>query len=411
MKVLIMTTVPTSLGFFRGQVGDLARRGFEVHALSSPGDDLDRFAAREKIPVHAVPMARRIAPLSDLVSLARLWWRLRVLRPTIVHSHTPKAGLLGMLAAWLAGTPVRIYHIHGLPLMTAGRWKRALLRRVERLACRLAHQVLCVSHSVRAVAIEHGLCAPEKIRVLLGGSVNGVDARGRFDPARAGPAASRAKRAELGIPAEAMVLGFVGRIVRDKGLVELVAAWRTLREANLSLHLLVVGAYEDGDPVPRAVVETLEADPRIHLVGQTADVVGCYAAMDVVTLPSYREGLNGVLLEAGAMQLPAVASNIPGCSDVVVDGVTGRLVPPRDGPALAAAIQEYLDCPALREAHGRAARERILREFRQEAIWEAVADEYRRLVTQMAPDLADRADSTNGASGDHKLNPELRAAD
>jgi len=380
MKLLIMTTVPASLGFFRGQVGDLEGRGLEVQALSSPGAELDAFAAREHVPVHGIPMARRIAPLRDLLSLARIWRCLRAVRPTILHAHTPKAGLLGMLAGRLAGIPVCIYHIHGLPLLTAGPWKGALLRLVERIACRLAHQVLCVSHSVRGVAIDLGLCAPDRIRVLLGGSVNGVDALGRFDPARVGDGVGRAKRAALGIPADALVLGFVGRIVRDKGLVELVLAWRALRVANPLLRLLVVGAFEDGDPVPPDVAEALRGDPRVHLIGETDDVVGCYAAMDVVALPTYREGLSTVLLEAAAMRLPCVASNVPGCSDVVIDGVTGRLVPPRDATALAAAIQGYIDRPTQRRVHGRTARERVLLKFGREEIWDAVAREYDALL-------------------------------
>ncbi|HYW06546.1 MAG TPA: glycosyltransferase family 4 protein, partial [Longimicrobium sp.] len=301
------------------------------------------------------------------------------IRPHIVHSHTPKGGLLGMMAAWMNRVPVRIYHIRGLPLMTATGRRRTLLRWTERVACSLAHQVLCVSHSVRDVAVAEGLCPPDKIRVLLGGSGNGVDATGRFDPAR--NAAARAElRVKHSIPADAEVLGFVGRVVRDKGIVELAVAWAVLRDEFPSMHLLLVGPLEPQDPVPPATLEALRADPRVHFVGP-ADSAPYYAAMDLLVFPTYREGFPNVPLEAAAMGLAVVATRIPGCVDAVADGETGTLVPAADGVALAGAVRAYLRDPALRMAHGRAGRERALRDFGQEAIWTALHAEYLRLLT------------------------------
>ncbi|HYW09592.1 MAG TPA: glycosyltransferase, partial [Longimicrobium sp.] len=266
LRLVHVTTVPESLGFFVGQVGFMKARGFEVHALSSPGPLLDAFGAREGVPTHAVEMPRSISPGHDLGAVRRLAATLRSIRPHIVHSHTPKGGLLGMMAAWMNRVPVRIYHIRGLPLMTATGRRRTLLRWTERVACSLAHQVLCVSHSVRDVAVAEGLCPPDKIRVLLGGSGNGVDAAGRFNPTR--NAAARAElRAKHSIPADAEVLGFVGRVVRDKGIVELAAAWSVLRDEFPSMHLLLVGPLEPQDPVPPATLEALRADPRVHFVG------------------------------------------------------------------------------------------------------------------------------------------------
>ncbi|HET6765593.1 MAG TPA: glycosyltransferase family 4 protein [Longimicrobiaceae bacterium] len=380
VQLVHVTTVPMSLTFLTGQIGYVKERGYAVHAISSPGDDLHAFGERLGMPVSAVEMPRRISPLQDLRAVAKLAGALRRLRPAIVHAHTPKGGLLGMIAAWLTRVPVRVYHMRGLPLQTATGSRRVLLAATERVSCALAHRVICVSHSLRAVAVAEGLCPPDKIRVLLGGSGNGVDAAGRFDPASL-PAGTRQQvRARLGIPDDAVVVGFIGRLVRDKGIVELAAAWERLREEHPGAHLLVVGPWEPQDPVPAELRRTLEGDPRVHLTGADWNTPPLYAAMDVVVLPTYREGFPNVPLEAASMGLPVVATEVPGCVDAVQHGATGTLVPVRDAAALAEAVGAYVADAGLRGAHGSAGRARVLRDFRREAIWQALAAEYDDLL-------------------------------
>ncbi|HEX9818972.1 MAG TPA: glycosyltransferase family 4 protein [Methylomirabilota bacterium] len=377
-----VTTVPDSLGFFRGQVDYMQERGFTVRAITSPGPDLRRFAAELHIGITAVEMPRRITPLTDVVAVRAMRRLLHQHRPAIVHAHTPKGGLLGLIAARSAAIPVRIYHMRGLPFTTARGWRRALLRQTERLSCRLATQVLCVSESVRAVAVADRLCDPARITVLGRGSGNGVDAAGQFNPDAFGPEARRETRASLGIREDALVVAFVGRIVRDKGVPELVEAWRSIREANERAHLLVIGPFEPKDPIPAETARAIRADPRVHLVGTTWEMPRWYAATDVVVLPTHREGFPNVVLEAGAMRLPVVATRVTGCVDAVEDGWTGILVPAGQAHPLASAIQTYLSDPALRRRHGAAGRRRVLTHFRPEAVWQALYLEYLRLLDQ-----------------------------
>lgn len=390
-RLLHVTTVPMSLMFMRGQVGYVKRCGYVVHAVSSPGPELEAFGEEEDVAVHAVEMPRRITPVGDLVALWRLWRLFRRIRPDIVHAHTPKGGLLGTLAAWLARVPNRVYHMRGLPMMAATGWKRKLLAMSEKTTCRLAHRVMCVSGSLRQVAIDERLCPPGKIKVLAGGSGNGVDATGRFSPERHEADTRDAVRAAHGIPAGAVVAGFVGRVVRDKGVGELAEAWRSLREQYPALHLMLAGPVEPQDPLSEHVIQQLRDDDRVHLLGHVDDTAPLYTAMDLVVLPTYREGLPNVPLEAAAMERAVVATRIPGCVDAVADGETGTLVPAKDAEALAGAIANYLDDPKRRARHGKAGRQRVLEQFRQEVIWEALAQEYasllgRSLVVPDAPE-------------------------
>jgi len=392
--LLHVVTVPMSLTFLRGQVGYMQARGLDVRVLTSPGLELQAFAATEGVAVAAVRMPRRLTPVRDLLAVVTIVHVIRRARPAIVHAATPKGGLLGTIAAAVAGVPVRIYHVRGLPMETATGAARHLLRATEWVACHLAHRVLCVSESVRDVVIAERLCPADRIRVLGGGSGNGVDADGRFDPAHL-PAGARADtRARYDIPSEAPVIGFIGRLVRDKGVIELAAAWRRLRDEYPAAHLLLVGPFERRDPVPADAGHALRSDPRVHLVGECWDTPALYAAMDVVALPTYREGFPNVPLEAAAMRLPVVATRVSGCTDAVVDGETGTLVPARDADALADALGAYLSDGALRQRHGEAGRERVVARFRQETVWAALHEEYAWLLATHSPIARARSAST-----------------
>jgi glycosyltransferase involved in cell wall biosynthesis len=373
---------PFALQYLRGQPTYMAVRGIDCAVVVPRGDGFQEFRVSEGVACHEATIVRNISPMADIRTLARLvrlWWRMR---PDIVHAHTPKGGLLGMLSATIAGVPGRVYTLHGLTYMTASGTLRQVLRWSDWLSCRLADRVICVSKSIREVVIEDGICDPDKLVVVAQGSANGVDAVTRFNPDRFSESDFVQERCELGIGPDALVLTFVGRIVQDKGIEELTHAWLRLREQYPHLHLLIVGPMEERDAVVPWVLEVLHEDGRVHFTGFRGDVDRVMAITDVVAVPSRREGFGIVFIEAGAMEVPVVATRIPGCIDAVVDGVTGTLVPSYNAYALHDAISRYLDDPELRWKHGRAGRERVLREFRPEDVWEGIHAEYERLLNQ-----------------------------
>lgn len=382
IRLVHALTVPLSLEFIRGQAAYMKARGIDIQCITSFGSQIQEFAEREGVSVHVVEMTRRITPLRDLVSLFALQRTLLELRPLIVHGSTPKAGMLSMIAACGVRVPVRVYQIRGLPFVTAVGIRRVLLKWSERLSCSLAHLVICNSRSLMELAVDEGLCRQSKIKVLLSGSSNGVDADERFNPEHYDTEVRGQAREKYGIARDDRVIGFVGRCVKDKGIAELYAAWQKLRNEFSDLHLLLVGDFEPQDPVSREIQVSLRNDQRVHMTGWIADTALVYSIMNVLILPTYREGFPNAPLEAAAMSLPVVATDVPGCVDAVQDGVTGTLVPARNADALTKAIEMYLNDSELRTQHGSAGRKRVLRDFQPEMIWEALYDEYLCLLQE-----------------------------
>ena len=379
LRVVHVVTVGMSFTLLRSTFDYLRAKGVELHAVSSPGPDLDYWHSELDLPVHEFRMPRRISPLHDILAVLMLWRLLRRLQPAIVHAHTPKAGLIGMLAAKAANVPVRIYHLRGLPLEGARGWKRHALIWAERTTCRIAHRTIAVGHTLRSKALQLRLVAPARIVVLENGSGQGVDAKVRFDQERL-QSGRNAVREGLGIPTEAVVVGFVGRLARDKGVAELYEAWRDLSRKFNHLRLLIIGPDDERDPIPGNVRAALQRDPKVCRVDATWDVPKLYTAMDIVAFPTRREGFPNVPLEAAAMRLPVVASMIPECAEAVVDGVTGTLVPVGDARALTDALHRYIVDPELRATHGGAGRDRVLRQFDPRRIARATYDQYCALV-------------------------------
>lgn len=373
-RLVHVLTVADSLPFIDTVVQHAAQRGYEVVVVTSPDERLTAFGRRLGVETVGVEMPRRVSPSQDWESLQALHRLLVRLRPTLVHAHTPKGALLGTLAAHAAKVPVRLYQMRGLAYVTAREPLRTVLLTTERLTISAATHVICQSHSLHRQALEAKLVTRKRSEVVLEGS-NGVDTR-RFAP---DAAAGEALRAKLGIGREARVVAFVGRLVRDKGIPELVEAFERLSAPDV--HLLLAGPFEPRDPVDAATRARIEAHPRIHALGHVSDPRPVYAAGDFVILPSHREGFPNVPLEAAAMGKAVITTDVPGCIDAVAGGETGLIVPVDDATALQGAMERYLREPDLAVSHGVAGRARAGLRFSRTRIAEAMVALYDRQVS------------------------------
>jgi glycosyltransferase involved in cell wall biosynthesis len=379
-RLVIAVNSSIAVGFLQGQPEYFQNSGFDVTVLCPERRSGEWEVSRpDGVRVVEVPMEREISPLRDLHSVWHLWGILRALRPTVTNVGTPKAGLLGGFAAWLIRVPCRFYTLHGLRFETTTGFRRKLLIYAERLGCRFAHRVVCVSHSVREKAIACGLVDRERALVFGAGSCNGVDGS-RFAPTPQRIRQAGELRSQFGIPADAPVALFVGRLTCDKGIAELLEAFLQLEERLPELRLLLVGSFEDGDPLPTHVRRRLESHERVILAGPVKDTSPYYAMADVLVLPSYREGLPTVILEGHAAGKPVIGAAATGIVDLIVDGETGLLFPVGDASALADAIGRIIDDKALAGKLALAGQEQVKRKFRQELIWAALRREYLKVL-------------------------------
>jgi len=376
-RLVVVVNSAIALGFVEGQLEFFQNKGFDVTVLCPERRDgeWEVPGPATEISIVKIPMERKIAPLQDLESLWRLWRTMRKLRPTVTNVGTPKAGLLGGFAAWLNRVPCRVYTLHGLRFETAKGLKRRLLVYAERLACSFAHRVVCVSHSAREKAIACRLAPRKRIVVLKSGSCNGVDAS-RFAPNPELLRRAAELREQLGIPEKATVILFVGRLTCDKGIPELLRAFSLLDRQFRDLRLLLVGCFEKEDPLPGDIHRVLKTHRHVVFAGAIEEMPAVYALADVVALPSHREGLPLVVLEAQAAGKPVIGANATGIVDIIADGQTGLLFPIGYAPALARALARLIGNKALARRLGQAGQEQVRRKFQQEQIWEALYEEY-----------------------------------
>jgi glycosyltransferase involved in cell wall biosynthesis len=381
-RLLIVVTSPLSWGPYRGVLRHILSAKLDPIMLSPPGKLLDVVSREENVRTIEVPMEREISPMHDLVSLWKLYRVMRNIRPEIVDASTPKAGFLAGMAAVLARVPCRLYTLRGLRLETTNGLKKAVLWLAEWIACKCAHQVVCVGPSLRDRAIALKLF-PRSNGTILGMGSGGVNVT-RFHPSNRNSSQAQILRGALGWCGDETVIGFVGRFVRDKGIRELVEAFRTRSKTDPKLRLLLVGDFESGDPVEPEVQRYIESNPSIVRTGFVTDTAPYFALMDMLALPTYREGFPVAPLEAQASGIPVITTTATGAVDSVIDGVTGILVPVGDSEALAGAIEKLLCDPDLRSRMGQAGRARVERDFRSEMHCHALIGEYQKLLKDRA---------------------------
>ncbi len=383
-RLIRATTVPiTLLTFCRGQLREL-RRQYDVVALSSPGPELDELAHSEGIRAIAIPIERRISPLSDLLSLWRIYRAFRRERPDMVHSMTPKAGLLCMMSARLARVPLRVHTFTGLLFPTATGVRRRLLALTDRVTCACATHVIPEGEGVRADLLSFGI-TKKPLTVLGHGNVRGIDLT-HYRRTKALADEASALRRGMKIPATAFVFIFVGRLVGDKGLNELVRAFQRLSPRDRETHLLLLGRQEpELDPLAPATLRAIASLPNIHDAGQRQDTRPWYMAADAMVFPSHREGFPNVVIEAGAMSLPTIATDINGSREIIRPGENGLIVPARDEDALLRAMQRLIDHPEETAGMARNARPMVASRYEQGYVRQCLREYYDTLFATLRP--------------------------
>ena len=372
-KIIKASTVPVSLDTFcRGQLKELSYH-YEVVALSSSGRELDELGRREQVRTITVDMQRHISPINDLKSLLKLWSCFCRERPWLVHSMTPKAGLLCMVAAWLARVPQRVHTFTGLVWPTQTGAKRLLLKMMDRLLCACATHVIPEGQGVKS-DLETGKITSKPLRVLANGNVRGIDLD-HYSLTSQVKAETECLRCN-----DKLTFVFVGRLVGDKGINELVEAFEMLQREVDGVRLVLVGEAESNlDPLKFETLKAIENNEDIEAVGQQSDVRPWLAAADVFVFPSYREGFPNVVIEAGAMGLPSIVTDINGSNEIVIDGQNGLIVPPRQVEGLMNAMKLMVKDSALRGKMAACSRQMVADRYDCKLVRQALYEFYASL--------------------------------
>ncbi|SIR12585.1 Glycosyltransferase involved in cell wall bisynthesis [Chryseobacterium sp. RU33C] len=383
-KLIRITTVPLSLKILlKGQHRFMSEH-FDVIGVSSPGKELDEVKNDEGIDVISIDMSRKITPIKDIKSLWSTYKFLKRENPQIVHTHTPKAGIVGMLAARMAGVPHRLHTVAGLPLMEVKGMKRHVLDLVEKLTYASATQVYPNSKGLSDYIIKHKYTNKYKLKVIGNGSSNGIDTS-FFSPQQVSEDHKILLKEQLKIKDTDFVFVFVGRLVGDKGINELIKAFSALnnQENQQRSKLLLVGCLEQElDPLYSDTLKEIENNPNIISVGFQKDVRPYFAISNALVFPSYREGFPNVVMQAGAMELPSIVSDINGCNEIIIENQNGVIVPVKDSERLTEEMEKMIMNKDYYQALKMNARPMIEDRFEQSVIWNAILSEYNKLIKE-----------------------------
>ena len=369
-----LTTIDNSLDvLLKGQLKYL-NNAFKVIGVATDSGLLSSVAKREGIRTIGIPMQRKISIIHDLQSLWALYRLFRKERPFIVHANTPKASFLSMIAAWLARVPHRIYLVTGLRFETVHGPLRLLLKMTERISCFCATKVIPEGDGVKKLLYSEHI-TKKPMEKILNGNINGIDVE-YFDRSKD----ILAKAATIKNESNAFTFIFIGRIVRDKGINELISAFHKLSTENQHIRLFLVGVFEDElDPILPETKRLIETSENIIFTGYQNDVRPYLAASDVLILPSYREGFPNVVLQAGAMGLPCIVTNISGSNEIIIPNKNGIIIPKQNTEALYQAMKYCIQHPESVKEMAQEARSSIVSRFKQQDVWRAILDMYNSL--------------------------------
>lgn len=379
MNILHVVNISFVIPYFLGkQLLFFKERGYNEHIICSPSNDLENLSNELGFYFKEVEVVRKISLWKDLMAVFKVMKYIKLNSIDIVIGHTPKGALIAMLASFLMRVPVRIYFRHGLVYETSAGFKRKLLMKIDKIAARLSTQIICVSPSICKRSLEDKLNPIKKQCLLFKGTCNGIDIE-RFN--RKSLELNRIMRIRncLNIDSANFVIGFTGRLVKDKGIIELVYAFKKLSGIYNNISLLLVGMLEERDALPDEVVNLIKETPAIIHTGYVpnASIEYYYALMDVFVLPSYREGFPTSVLEASAMQLPIITTKATGCIDSIVSGQTGVFVE-HDSKCIAMAIEKFYLDRNLQYSYGQNGRNFVVDNFEQSMIWHAIEAIYNK---------------------------------
>jgi len=377
-KICIITTVDSSLYvLFPDFFPLLIEKGFGVVGICAEGPWVEKIR-NQGIKVIIVPMTRGFTPWQDLKCLWKLYRIFKSERFDLIHYSTPKAALLAAIAGRFAHCPVLLYTLRGLGYTAFGGLKRLVGKFCEKIACRYADHIIIISTSLMQEAVKENLVAADAVEVLGAGSSKGVDLD-RFQLNETRLANAQKIKQSLGIGNDDLIIGYAGRLTKEKGIVELVNAFTLLRKTHPNLHLLLMGHTDQRNPLSQETLELLHKSEYIHVITFQDNIPDYLAAMDILVLPSYREGFGNTLIEASAMQVPVVATDIPGCRDAVVNGKTGLLVKPQDITSLAKALNELIEERAKRIALGKNGEKWVRKNFDRDLVWAKLIELYEEI--------------------------------
>lgn len=380
-KLIRITTIPNSLGkLLTGQLRYMSTY-YNVIGVSSGGDALTNVHTQEGVPVIAVELTRKITPIKDLKSVYKLYTIFKKEKPFIVHSHTPKAGTAAMLAAKLAGVPHRLHTIAGLPLLEATGTKRKILNLVEKITYACATKIYPNSFGLQDIIIKEKFTTKNKLKVIGKGSSNGIDTS-HFNPDLYTEKDNLKLRATLGFSPEDIVFTFVGRLVADKGINELIGAFKKLAAIKKNVKLLLVGTFEtELDPLNKVSLEYIYNNKTVMGVGWQEDVRPYFAISDALTFPSYREGFPNVVMQASAMKLYSIVTDINGCNEIIKEGVNGTIIPVKDAEALYTKMLEFYNHKD-KLYNPETCRKVMITNYERSYIWEQLRNEYESLENE-----------------------------
>ncbi|WP_336958340.1 glycosyltransferase family 4 protein [Chryseobacterium contaminans] len=377
IKLIRTSTIPESMNILlKGQLKFLGEF-FDITAISGENSYLEELVERENVQVFPIEMQRKIAPVNDFISLIKLYFYLRKVRPTIIHSITPKAGLLSMLAGKMAGVPIRMHTFTGLIFPTRTGFMQALLIKMDQLLCWAATNIYPEGKGVES-DLKKFKITTKPLKVIANGNVNGIDLD-YYSRKEINDDVTELLKKELHIEKDDFVFIFVGRIVGDKGINELIEAFIGLKSKKSKL--LLVGTFEEElDPLQKGTYDEIQRNGNIITVGFQKDVRPYFSISDVLAFPSYREGFPNVVMQAGAMELPSVVSDINGCNEIIVQNENGLIVPSRNVEKLRAAMEQMINNKENYLKMKSNARKMIEQRYDRNFVWKALLDEYNRLL-------------------------------